>query len=91
MPMYEITKLSPTQIEDTPVITDQQIYAKRVDFINDNLLYKGEAIVGSAILSPVWRISRITIGNDGDVTTEYANGSASFTNVWSDRTILGYS
>jgi hypothetical protein len=89
--MYEITKLAPSQIEDQPVVTIQQVYSKRVDFINDNLLYKGEAIVGSAHLSPVWRISRITIGNDGDVTTEYANGSDSFTNVWTDRTILGYS
>lgn len=91
MPMYDITKLSPNQIEDQPVIIDSKIYTKRVDFINDNLLYKGEAIVGSAILSPVWRIKRITIGNDGDITEEFANGNADFINSWSDRTILGYS
>jgi hypothetical protein len=88
--MYNITKLAPSQIEDTPVITDSQIYAKRVDFINDNLLYKGEAIVGTAPSASSWRIVRITIGNDGDVTNEWANGNTNFNNIWNDRTGLTY-
>lgn len=88
--MYEITKLAPTQIEDSLVITDSQIYAKRVDFINDNLLYKGEAIVGTAPSVSSWRIVRISIGNDGDVTNEWADGNANFDNIWDNRTGLTY-
>lgn len=88
MPMYNITKLSPTQIEDVPVITDSIIYTKRVDFINDNLLYKGEALIQSSPASAVWRIKRITIGIDGDVTEEYA--STSFDQIWNNRTGLTY-
>jgi hypothetical protein len=89
--MYEITKISPTQIEDTPVITDSQIYAKRVDFINDNLLYKGEAIVSTAPSASSWRIKQISIGNDGDIVELWADGNTNFDNIWNDRLTLGYS
>lgn len=89
MRMYEITKLAPTQIEDQPVVTIQQSYAKRVDFINDNLLYKGEALILSSPASAVWRIKRITITNEGDVTEEFA--SSTFDQIWNDRLTLGYS
>ena len=72
--------------EDTDVA-----FAQRVDFITDNLLYRGEAVPGTAPGSNLWRIRRITIGLDNDVTTEWADGNADFDNIWDDRLILSYS
>lgn len=69
---------------------DVDMYSKRVDFVNDNLLYKGEAAVGSAESSAVWRIRRIVIGSDSDVTETWAAGTASFDKVWADRASLTY-
>lgn len=91
--MYEITKLATSQFEDTedtPVIIKQVNYTKRVDFVNDNLLYKGEATVGTIDSHNGWRIKKITLGNDGDVTEQYANGDDNFINIWNDRLTLNY-
>jgi hypothetical protein len=73
-----------------PIEGEQAMYAKRVDFISDNLFYKGEAAPGSSTANPVWRISRTTIGGDGDVTEEWADGSALFEKIWSDRVSYAY-
>ena len=67
------------------------MYAKRVDFINDNLFYKGEAAPGSSESSGVWRISLVSLGADGDVTETWANGNANFTKSWTDRLSYTYS
>lgn len=76
----------------TPTTTDEEMpYAKRTDFISDNELYKGEASVGSPDGNPVWRIRKVVIGNDGDVTETWANGNAEYTNRWTDRLTLTYS
>jgi len=65
-------------------------YAKRVDFVGDTLIYRGEAPPGTADSVPAWRIRRITIGgDDGDVTEQWA-AAAAFTQVWADRLSLDY-
>ena len=87
---FEITKLDPDQIEDLPVQVNQVVFAKRTDIVNDNLIYKGEAYVGSSSANPVWRIRRLTISNDGDVIEEWADGNDNFDNIWNDRTGLTY-
>jgi hypothetical protein len=69
---------------------DDIMYSKRVDFITDNELYRGEASVGSSESSAVWRIRKIVIGIDGDVSEKWASGNANFDKVWSDRLILTY-
>jgi hypothetical protein len=70
---------------------EEAVYAKRVDFVSDYLLYRAEAAVGSADASPVWRIRRITFAEaDGDVTEQWAGGSAAFDKVWNDRLTYGY-
>lgn len=75
-----------------PGISEEEImYSKRIDFISDNELYRGEAAVGSAESSAVWRIRKIVIGNDGDVTETWASGTANFDKVWVNRTLLTYS
>ena len=65
-------------------------YAKRTDFVTDSLIYRGEAEVGTADATEGWRIRRITIGVDGDVTEEWAGGSSGFTNAWNNRASLSY-
>ena len=73
------------------VVEDDVMYAKRVDFVTDNLIYRGEAPVGSAESAPVWRVRRITFGAlDGDVTEQWAGGDASFDKIWADRLSLTY-
>lgn len=69
---------------------DNIMYASRVDFINDNLLYRAEAAPGSLDNSAVWRIRRIEISAEGDVTTTWATGSSDFLFKWSDRSIYSY-
>jgi hypothetical protein len=73
------------------VSEDEAVYAKRVDFITDNLLYRGEAVVGADPADPVWRIRRITIAGDNDVTEEWAGGTALFDKIWDNRASLIYS
>ena len=73
------------------VSEDDVKYCKRVDFINENLFYKGEAVPGSSTVNPVWRIVRTTVGLDGDVTDEWANGTADFVHAWTDRATYAYS
>lgn len=69
---------------------DLMVYAKQYDFVGTDLIYKGEAVAGSSINSPVWRIKRTTISNDNDISDQWADGNADFDNVWADRLILSY-
>ncbi|MGW8177411.1 MAG: hypothetical protein ACWGQW_01225 [bacterium] len=67
-------------------------YSKRVDFVDDTTLYKGEAEPGTLETEAKWRIQRITfVGADEDVVIEWANGSGSFVHAWSNRAGLSYS
>jgi hypothetical protein len=66
-------------------------YSTRVDWISDSELYKGEADPGSSESSAVWRIRHIVIGNDDDVTTNWADGDSQFDNIWANRASLSYS
>ena len=72
---------------------EAEMYAKRVDFTNnDTVIYRGEASPGAVDSAAVWRIRRITFtGAEGDVTEEWADGAATFTQVWDDRLSLVYS
>jgi hypothetical protein len=67
------------------VSEEDQVYSKRLDVVSDLLMYKGEAAVGSTESAPVWRIRRITFAPEGDVTEQWAGGSAAFDKVWNDR------
>lgn len=79
--------------ETIPVLYgDEEVaYSKRIDFITDNLLYKGEAAPGALTTDAGWRIRKITIGEDGDVTEEWATGNSLFNKVWDNRLSLTYS
>jgi hypothetical protein len=52
-------------------------------------VYVGKAIVGSSEVAAVWQIKKVlTAGASTKVL--WANGSASFTNLWANRTSLTY-
>jgi hypothetical protein len=71
--------------------TDEEMpYAKRIDFISDSILYKAEAAVGSDETSPVWRIRKVIIGSDNDVTEVWASGTSEYDKRWSDRLVYSY-
>lgn len=69
---------------------EEAVYAKRIDFISDSVLYRGEAAVGSSESSAVWRIRKITIANDNDISETWADGTANFSKVWADRLTYTY-
>jgi hypothetical protein len=91
--MYDITKVAPTQIEETPVITTEMVYVKRVDMSvsgSNDIIYKGWAVPGTTPASALWRLVRLTINTEGDVTEEWADGNTDFDNIWNDRLTKGY-
>lgn len=76
---------------DPGIAEEDVLYSKRIDFISESELYKGEATVGSSESSAVWRIRKITIGVDGDVTEIWASGNTNFDKQWTQRLVLSYS
>jgi hypothetical protein len=88
----EVTVIETLWVLPTETIPEEeQVYAKRTDFVNDNLIYRGEAAVGTLDSQSAWRIRRLTIASDDDVTEEWANGNANFSNVWDNRASYSYS
>jgi hypothetical protein len=70
---------------------EDTMYSKRIDFINDSTLYRGEAAVGSYENLEVWRIRKIAMSSiDGDITETWASGNALFNKIWVDRTTYTY-
>lgn len=72
-----------------PAAGETMPYAKRTDFVGDDVIYKGEAEPGSLESDPVWRISKITFVGE-DATEQWAGGTANFVHVWANRTSLTY-
>lgn len=65
-------------------------FATRTDDVGSGITYVGKAVVGSVTSDSVWQISRIT-ETDGDLVVQYADGNASFDNIWDNRASLSYS
>lgn len=75
-----------------PIVGDEDMpYSKRVDFVTENILYRGEAAPGTLESFAGWRIRKIVIGTDGDVNETWAGGSANFDQIWDNRSLLTYS
>lgn len=68
----------------------ESVSAKRIDFVGNELLYRGEAQPGAAEADLVWRIRRIEFMVGGDVVETWAGGTAEFVHAWTDRTLLTY-
>lgn len=64
-------------------------YAVRLDQVDANTLYIGEAPLGANDSEARWRISRYLTA--GTVTTVmWANGDQKFDNIWNNRTSITY-
>lgn len=70
---------------------EDMVYAKRIDFISENILYRAEAQAGTLESASTWRIRKIVLGLDGDVTETWAGGTANFDKIWADRATYVYS
>lgn len=69
---------------------EEMKYTKRIDFVGNNVIYKGEAAPGTLQDAPNWRIRRLTIINE-DIIEEWADGTAEMNKVWSSRDTYSYS
>lgn len=70
---------------------EHMAFAKRVDFVSGTEdIYIGLAATGSSEGSPVWRIRKLELNVEDDVTQLWANGDALFDKVWDDRSTLTY-
>ena len=58
---------------------------------NPETIYRGTANPGTLTSAASWRIERITIATDGDVTIVHADGNDNFDNIWDNRAGLSYS
>lgn len=65
-------------------------YSKRVDFVGDTIIYRGEAEPGTPESAAAWRVRRLTLGPGDDVTEEWAGGSAAFDKAWTGRAGFAY-
>ena len=66
------------------------VLAKRVDFVGEDVIYKAEAAAGAADNLALWRIRKITLAVDGDVTETWATGTAAYDKIWDDRASYTY-
>lgn len=69
--------------------TSEQTATRIDDTTTANTTYIGKAPIGSATSSAVWQISKLDTSS-GLIKT-WADGDASFNNVWDDRVSLSYS
>lgn len=86
--ILEVGIMGPRGRPGTP--EDEIMYSKRVDFIDDSTLYRGEAVPGSDESAAVWRIRKITLAIDNDVTETWAGGTDNFDKTWTERAGLIY-
>lgn len=54
-------------------------------------IYRGRALPGTATSAASWRVERISIAADGDVSILFADGNDSYDNIWDNRASLSYS
>ena len=73
-----------------PAAGETMPYAERIDFVGEDIIYKGLAIPGSVDAAPVWQVCKIEF-IDGDAVKTWANGNAYFEHSWVSRTSLTYS
>ena len=88
-----INKFRAVNIEEiiSSIVTQVEVmYTKLVDTAGNNT-YIGEAAPGTDASATNWRIKRVQDLGNGDLEVKWADGVASFTKVWNDRTGYTYS
>lgn len=90
-PAIEILEVAEQGPAGPPGGTSEEVmYARRTDDIDDATIYIGEALPGALDSDPVWRIRRVTFGEGEDDRTEWAGGTDAFDKAWADRLTLEY-
>lgn len=56
-----------------------------------NLIYHGEAPMGTSKATAGWRIQKFTYSGDNMTDAQFADGDRKFDNVWNNRASLSYS
>ena len=69
------------------ITTDSQPLSVRMDY-GATYLYIGKAAIGSLTSDASWQVQRIT---QADTTILWADGNASFDNIWDNYASLAYS
>lgn len=72
-----------------PWVVDDLQLALQFDSSASPILYLGQAAPGSATSAAVWRIQKINTTSGVAIT--WADGAATFTQVWDNRASLTYS
>jgi hypothetical protein len=82
--------VSITDGSGSPIVSfgSSEVYTTRVDKPSDTIIYVGDAEVGSDESDAVWRIQKIDKTNP--LSIKFADGNASFDNVWTNRASLTY-
>lgn len=68
----------------------ETIYTRRVDEVDSDTFYVGDAEVGSSESSSVWRIYK-AVFTGTSISRTYASGTSTFDKIWTDRTSYVYS
>lgn len=83
--------VSQTTVVTQNISEDDVPYTEEIDFVNDDVIYKGYADAGTTMDQALWRIQKITFINDeGDVRKRYANDDSAFIHIWNDRATYTY-
>ncbi len=53
--------------------------------------YRGDALPGTSTAGALWRVQRMTMQSDGDISILFADGNDDFDNIWDNRLSLSYS
>lgn len=81
-------------LERNQPTSGETIFDEQIDYTTTpNIIYFGEAAIGSATSAPVWRITRYdtTLAYSGIIIEETADGDTNFDNIWDDYLTLSYS
>lgn len=79
-------------LNDSLVATGEEsmVYSKRIDFVSEGELYRGEAVPGTPESASLWRIRKVLLASDDDVTETWAEGTAAFDKIWNNRSSYNY-
>ena len=70
---------------------EEMVFAERTDFATETIIYKAQSVPGTSESASGWRIYKLELGVDGDVTKTWAEGSAAFSFAWSNHLTYTYS
>lgn len=74
------------------VTNEESNYAVRTDAVTtSNVTYVGKAAIGSSTASAVWQVQKVDETTTNVAIITWADGDASFNNVWDNRASLTYS